>query len=144
MEFTIQPARNSQLPQVSALLASQQLPVNDFDPSLKGFWLASHNNSLVATAALEVYGHYGLLRSVATDPAYRNRGAAAALTAQLLEEARLQGLSAVYLVTTSAKDYFAGKGFREADRATLPEAILQSGQLQSVCPASATVMVKEI
>lgn len=144
MELIVQPAGAEHFPEVSALLASQQLPISDFDPSLDGFWLACYGNTLAATAALEVYESFGLLRSVATAPEFRNRGVAATLTQQLLEEARRKGLQAVYLVTTTAKDYFAGKGFEEAERSSLPEPILRSGQLQSVCPSSATVMVKKL
>jgi glutathione gamma-glutamylcysteinyltransferase len=50
-------------------------------------------------------------------------------------------LDAVYLLTTTAADYFRRMGFVDELRAAVPEAIRNAPELTSICPSTATLMV---
>jgi amino-acid N-acetyltransferase len=59
-----------------------------------------------------------------------------------LRVAEERALAAVYLLTTTAPEYFAELGFSRVERASAPEAMQSSSEFASICPASATCMVK--
>jgi len=54
------------------------------------------------------------------------------------------GAEAVWLLTTTAADYFAAFGFVPVERAAVPEPIRESAEFASLCPASAAVMRMQI
>jgi N-acetylglutamate synthase-like GNAT family acetyltransferase len=88
-----------------------------------------------------VYETSGLLRSVAVACALRRSGAGRALVADRLADARERGLDTVYLLTTTAADYFRGLGFAPTLREEVPAVLAASPELSGACPASATCMV---
>ena len=96
---------------------------------------------LVGAMGIERYGAYGLLRSAVTAPSWRGRGVGQALTHERIDWARSQRLTALFLLTTTAADFFARFGFQPVERPTVPEEIRRSREFSSACPASATVMV---
>lgn len=61
--------------------------------------------------------------------------------ALVLQEARRRNFKAIYLLTTTARDYFQRLGFALADRARAPKALQPSAEFQGACPASADFMV---
>jgi N-acetylglutamate synthase-like GNAT family acetyltransferase len=48
------------------------------------------------------------------------------------------------LLTQTARDFFAHLGYRVIDRSEAPEEVQGSEEFRSLCPASATCMVKMI
>jgi arsenate reductase (thioredoxin) len=143
-EVIIRPANRNDFDEIIKLLAAEKLPVDDIDDSLKNFFLAVAGNEITGVIALEIYGEYGLLRSMATNAAYRNKGIAARLIEQLFNHAQAKGLKEIYLLTETAEKYFAGKGFAVVKRDDVPESIKKSGEFSHVCPSTAVVMKKEI
>ena len=95
---------------------------------------------VVACAGLEVYGQSGLLRSVAVVSELRGEGLGKVLVGNLLERAHELRLDVVYLLTTTAADYFRRLGFRPVERGDLPEAFAHSPEFARICPASATTL----
>ena len=93
---------------------------------------------------MEQYDEYGLLRSMATDPVFRNNGIASALVAALFNYGKSQGLKEMYLLTETAESYFAKRGFQKISREQAPAAIKQSAEFSHLCPSTAVVMKKEI
>ncbi len=87
------------------------------------------------------YGAFGLLRSVAVVPALRGGGVGRALVADRLAAARAMGLAAVYLLTTTAADYFRRLGFAPAPREEAPHNLAASPEFSGACPTSAKCMV---
>jgi arsenate reductase (thioredoxin) len=85
-----------------------------------------------------------LLRSMITNPAYRNKGIAGKLVRQLFQYAQSLKLTEIYLLTETAEKYFANKGFTSVLRDNVPEAIKQSQEFSHTCPSTAIVMKKEI
>lgn len=125
---------------VALLLKAAGLPIHDIDPNLPGFLVAYDDNKLVGTIGIERYGSVGLLRSLAVDKTYRNRKVGQQLYDEAIAYAELQGIRRLFLLTVTATDYFAKRGFQAISRENVPNEIQQTEQFSSICPSSATVM----
>ena len=137
-------AGSSDLDAVSGLLESAGLPTAGVAEHLAGFVVAEEEGRLVGVAGLEVHGRDGVLRSVAVDPALRGRGLGQRLTWQVVDEARRTGLHRLYLLTTTAEDYFPRHGFRRIERAEASPEVEQSVEFREACPASAVAMALDL
>jgi amino-acid N-acetyltransferase len=93
---------------------------------------------------LEVHGGAALLRSVVILPPLRRMGMGGAIVSRLETEACALNCGSIYLVTTSAADFFGRLGYAPCSRSGVPEAIRQSPHFSSACCASGTVMVKQV
>lgn len=140
-EISLRQAGPADWPAISALLSALQLPLDGAREHLAHFLLAHQGGELVGCAGIERHGDIGLLRSVAVAPGLQRQGLGRRLLAPLLAEARQRGLRQVYLLTTTAADYFARLGFTRVERAALPAALQASAELRGACPASATAML---
>ena len=140
-QTAIRPAGSGDLDGVRALLAAAQLPVEGLEDQFgPPYVVAERAGCLVGAAGVEAYGTAGLLRSVVVAAAERGTGLGRALTADRLAWARAQRLEAVYLLTTTAADFFARLGFERVEREGVPPAIRASREFASVCPSTAVVM----
>jgi arsenate reductase (thioredoxin) len=142
--FTIYPAQTTDLAAIITLLQQNKLPVEDIADGQQQFWVIKDGDNIAGAIGIEVYGNYGLLRSMATDKAYRNKGIAAILVDSLFEFAKKQKLTAIYLLTETAQHYFEKKGFVTVNRDGVPAEIKQSKEFTHLCPSTAIVMKKEI
>lgn len=104
------------------------------------FWVAEDGGAVVGVAGLELYGTAALLRSVAVDPAWRGSGLGRLVTERALDDARSAGATEVFLLTTTAEDYFPRVGFAAVARECVPDALMASEEFRGACPASAVVM----
>jgi arsenate reductase len=130
--------------EIISLLESQKLPVNDLPDDLNDFLVAIQNQKVVGVAGLEVYGNFGLLRSLAVHPEFRNAGIAQQLLQRIAEESRSKGLVTLYLLTETASAYFDRKGFLRISRDEVPPEVQQSSEFSHICPVSAIVMKKTL
>ena len=80
------------------------------------------------------------LRSLAVRPERRGEGIASDLVSSLLSRAHELGLRELYLLTESAADFFAARGFEAIARDAAPEEIRQTREFREQCPESATLM----
>jgi arsenite methyltransferase len=126
---------------IEAILGAADLPVAGVGDWLAGFIVAEEGGRLVGAAGLEVHGSDGLLRSVVVDPAVRGRGLGRRLAEEVVAGARARGLRRLYLLTTTAGDYFPRLGFRRILRAEVATEVQQSAEFRELCPASAETMV---
>jgi len=62
------------------------------------------------------------------------------LTRDRIDWAQRRGLRSLYLLTTTAGDYFPRFGFTHADRETAPIAVRQSREFAESCPSTALFM----
>jgi amino-acid N-acetyltransferase len=129
---------------VKALLMAEKLPVDDLPASLDNFIVAIHDAEVVGVAGLEIYGSYGLLRSLAINSDHRSKGMASKLLLRIEEMAALNRLKELYLLTETAPEYFNRKGYGKITRADVPIEVQQSSEFSHVCPQSAIVMKKII
>lgn len=140
-----EPARRDDLDAVIALVQAAGLPAAGIaDAFPGGYAVVRDGTELVAVAGLEVHGDAGLLRSVAVAAPQRAGGLGRQLVEDRLHAAREHGLRAVYLLTTTAADHFRRLGFEDARREDAPAALQRSSEFTSVCPASATCLVKRL
>ena len=89
---------------------------------------------------LEPAGDAGLLRSVAVRDSARGAGVGTAVCDELEERARAEGTTELYLLTTSAADFFADRGYEKIERVDAPRAIRETTQFDDRCPAAAVCM----
>jgi amino-acid N-acetyltransferase len=85
-----------------------------------------------------------LLRSAVVSPEHRGTGNGRRLVELLLERAEEDGIEQLYLLTTTAEDYFPRFGFALTTRSTVPEAVKASAEFQGACPDTAIVMTLRI
>ncbi len=142
--LTLRPARPDDLPAILALLEAAGLPPQGVAEWLPRFVVAERSGAVIAAAGLEVYGRAGLLRSVVVAPAARGSGLGTALTERIAADAAGAGVRMLYLLTTTAPEYFPRLGFQRIDRQALPEAISASEELKGACPVSAVVMQRPV
>lgn len=136
-------ARPGDWPAVRELLERAGLPLDGLDAGLRHFVVARDGGRLVGVAGLEHYGSSALLRSVAVDAAWRSTGVGRLVVEGALDLARSLGASDVYLLTTTAQDYFPKFGFRCVRRDDLPAALGASEELRGACPDTAVAMRRD-
>jgi amino-acid N-acetyltransferase len=129
---------------IATLLAAEKLPVDDLPATLENFLVARQSDEVIGVAGLEIYGEYGLLRSLAVSPAFRDQGIADKLLRQIEALADSRGLKAICLLTETAPGYFDRKGYTRITRADVPAEVQRSSEFSHVCPQSAIVMMKNI
>jgi amino-acid N-acetyltransferase len=143
-DLAIERATPDDAPSMLALLAASGLPTAGLTEHLGSAYVARRGGRIVGTAALELYEGGALLRSVAVDEGERGGGLGRLLTERAVDEADARELAAVYLLTTSAEEYFTRFGFAVVAREQVPDSLRASVEFQSACPASATVMRKAL
>ena len=130
---------------VETLLTASSLPLDGVREALSCSIVAEDHASLVGVAGIEacgIRGDHALLRSVAVVPAWRDRGLGRTLVTRAIAMAEERGVNALYLLTTTAENYFPSFGFETTPRDAVPDDVRQSAEFQGACPASATVMVR--
>lgn len=105
-----------------------------------GYVVAERDGALVGLAGVEIHGAHGLLRSVAVAPEWQGAGIGAALTHDRIGWAREQDLESIYLLTTTAAEFFARHGFEVAARDDAPAEIRASKEFSEMCPSTAVCM----
>lgn len=140
-----EPARANDFEAVVALVQAVDLPTAGIvDAFPEAYSVVRIGSEIVAAAGLEVHGDVGLLRSVAVAPSERRAGLGRLLVEDRLRAARERKLGAVYLLTTTAADYFRHLGFIDASRTSVPADLQSSSEFASVCPASAVCLIKPL
>ncbi len=138
--MAIAPAMKNDLAEIVALLKQSALPIAGIERHIETTVVARDNGKITGCAAVEVYGTTGLLRSVAVTPDRRGEGLGQRLTAAALELARERGVQDIYLLTTTASDFFPRFGFEKIPRESIDPALQASEELRGACPASALAM----
>jgi amino-acid N-acetyltransferase len=140
----IRKARNSDLGPVESLLAANDLPIDGVRDNFESFIVAVDNDAIVGAIGLEKYDSAALLRSAVVRSEARGDGVGRQLVEQILERAEQSGIDEVYLLTTTAEDYFPRFGFSRTTRAAVPESVKASAEFRGACPDTAVVMERRI
>jgi amino-acid N-acetyltransferase len=141
--LSIRPATIDDLESAERLLTESDLPVDGLDQQFgEALCVAEHDGQMMGVGGIEVYGPNGLLRSVAVASDQQGECIGEALVRDRLAWAEGRGLSRVFLLTTTASGYFERFGFRSVDRDAVPPDIKESPEFSSICPESATAMVR--
>ena len=139
--FTIRAAQPHDVSAVEAALRDSELPLDGLrDQFGDGYAIAEASGRVIGVEGIEVHGDDGLLRSAAVVSSWRGKGVGDALTRDRIEWARRRGLRSLYLLTTTAGDYFPRFGFVEVPRTSAPTAVQQSREFAEACPSTALFM----
>jgi amino-acid N-acetyltransferase len=138
--MNVRPLETTDLAGARALLTDSDLPTDDLDDASISLFGAFDGDKLVGVIGLQTCESVGLLRSLAVAPACRNAGIAGVLCRRLFEVAAERSMTSLWLLTTSATDYFTRHGFEVVPRDAVPDAIRATAQFSALCPSTARVM----
>lgn len=140
----IREADAAALDRVESLLAEAGLPSRDVRSGRGRFFLADAGGAVIGVGGLELYGSEGLLRSVAVTEPNRGQGYGTALVAALEERARSNGCRRLYLLTTTATEFFRARGYSAIVRESVPASIRTTTEFRQLCPEAATCLKTEL
>jgi amino-acid N-acetyltransferase len=140
----LRPAGPSDLSAIFALLAEFELPTRGVVDFLDGFVLAELNGSPIGVGGIETHGHDALLRSLAVSSEHQRCGIASAICDHLEAQAAERRIESIYILTETAEQFFAGRGYAVVARSEAPEGIADSEEFSNLCPQSATFMRKSV
>lgn len=129
--------------EVISLLKLNELPVSDIDDSKILFALVD-DGQVIGTGGLEFFSDCALLRSLSVKEDWQGKGLGKFITRELEKICREKEIAIIYLLTTTAKDFFTRQGYLAIDRNEAPLSIKNTSEFSSVCSSSATLMKKEI
>jgi amino-acid N-acetyltransferase len=110
--------------------------------ALSHFVIAEDHGMPVGVVGLEVYRDSALLRSAAVEEKWRGSGVGRVLIDRALALTRELGIQDVFLLTTTAEDYFPRFGFACVSRDSVPPTVQASAEFQGACPSTAVIMRK--
>jgi amino-acid N-acetyltransferase len=140
-EWKLSAARARDLEAAEELLEACELAAGSVrDQFGEGYVVAERQGELIGLAGVEMHGRHGLLRSVAVAATLRGSGLGAALVRDRITWAREHGLESIYLLTTTAAEFFARHGFEVASRDDAPAEIRASKEFSEMCPSTAVFM----
>ena len=144
-EYELRPARPAELDAIVALVGAAELPVEDLDSAmLDAFVVATEGEVCVGVVGLEIHEPDALLRSLVVERRHRSRGLGARLVDAIETEARTRGVTALYLLTTTAGTFFGRMGYTAHDRATVPSSIAATTEFSSLCPDTADCLWRDL
>lgn len=127
------------------LLESAALPTSDLtDPHMVHFFYVGTAFTPRAIVGVEFCGPDALLRSLVVAPELRTSGLGSKLVEHAEAHARAQGARAVYLLTTTAEQFFRSRGYRVTPRDAAPPAIRSTTEFAGLCPASSAFLSKHL
>ena len=128
---------------VKQLLSESGLPIEDITAQhLQHFFGFGSGPELEGLVGLELYGEVALLRSLAVAASRRGSGVGSGLVAHAERHARDQGVQSLYLLTTTAEQFFLRRGYARIPRDEAPAAIRSTKEFSGICPTSSAFMVK--
>lgn len=143
VDIAVRIATAADLPAARRLLEAEDLPVDDLRAEYLAF-VAGPGDRLAGAIGLERHGATGLLRSLVVAPRVRGQGVGDALVAALETHAAAQGISELWLLTTSADAFFLRLGYTQRTRADAPAVVRATAQFSTLCPDSAVLMSKRL
>ena len=133
-------ATAADVPDIKSLLAENDLPTAGVDDHWKAFVVAREGRALAGCGGAEIYDGAALIRSIAVVAPRRGSGIGDQIVHRLLDDLKKRGVAELYLLTTTAEEYFGKRGFEKVDRPRVPPQLLRSREFQDACPASAACM----
>ena len=120
------------------------LPSADIDQPGRRFFRFTAGGVTVGFAGLEGAPPDMLLRSVVIAAHLRGNGYGSSLFHSIEQEAAGRGCERLHLLTETATTFFRRQGFRDGDRQAAPQSIASSTEFTTLCPSTATYLVKAV
>lgn len=143
-DFIIREAKIDDLNKIISLLDNSFLPSVDIENHLPNFLVLETSATLIGTIGMECYGDTALLRSLAIQKDYRNKGYGQELCYALLSRVKKMNINSIYLLTETAEGFFSKEGFQKIAREDAPHSIKQTQEYSNLCPEGAVCMVKSL
>ena len=142
----IAPASPQDFDEVVALLDAAALPTEDLERSSMAQFLVARDESekVIGTIGVERYGRAALLRSLVVAPEIRNLELGTRLVSRLEARCRSWAMADLFLLTTTAQDFFARQGYQAIEREAIPAAVRAAAEFTRLCPDSAVCMTKSL
>src|SRR5215203_320280 len=141
--MSIQPLSARDYDAAVNLLRQSNLPAEDISEDTRLFVLYN-DADLIGVVGLEIKGQDGLLRSLCVEKKMRSSGSGKQLVDFIEAHAAQRGVKTLYLLTTTTAAFFTSRSYQTIDRNAVSQSIRATSEFASVCPASATVMKKEL
>ena len=139
-------ARSDDLDAITALLGENALPASDINAAaLHDFLVAEDSHgALVGSVGVEMFGHAGLLRSLAVAYSARSSGLGSRLLSHAEQTARARGVLQLWLLTTTASKFFEEMMYVTESRNAAPAELQASSQFAELCPSTALCLTKPL
>ena len=137
-------ASDEDLESVYSLLKLVDLPIEGVADNFHNFFVAWERNKLPGGAGIEIYEDIGLIRSVAVHPSSQGHGLGQKLVETIQRFSIEKGLVEIYLLTENAEKFFLKRNYIILPRDEADDKVKQSVEFISLCPVSATCMVKRL
>ena len=141
----IVPATAADEPAIKRLLEACELPTEDIGAQLlQHFLVLREGTDLIGVVGLENAGKFALLRSLAVPRSARDKGIGDRMVVAAEAMARDCGVTALYLLTTTADRFFERLGYRRLPREEAPAVIRATSQFATLCPSTSVLMTKAL
>lgn len=137
MPLILQRTEKFYIPTIEKILQKEKLPYQDVNAENIQFYRAFSEADFVGIIGLEKFVDVALLRSMVVFDKFRNKGYRGKIINQILEEAAAKEIKEIFLLTTTAKEFFEKLGFEAVERSLVPDAIKTTTEFSSLCPESA-------
>ncbi|MDI9246427.1 arsenic resistance N-acetyltransferase ArsN2 [Marinobacter sp. CHS3-4] len=125
------------------LLNRSALPTSDINqPGSIYFYGCHQRGKLIGCVGIQICETVAMLRSLATQEEVRKFGLGQALVKHAELNASLMGIEALYLLTTTAAEFFERLGYRHLCRQQAPAVIRETTQFSELCPSTSSFMRK--
>jgi amino-acid N-acetyltransferase len=141
--MNIVPASQNGFSAAIDLLKKNNLPTEDITPGTQLF-VVEDGDEVIATVAVEYDYNNALLRSLSVSEEKRKTGIGAELVSFIEDYVGKQGVQNVFLLTTTAADFFSKRGYKIVERSNVPDFIQNTTEYSVICASSSTLMKKEL
>ncbi len=145
-DLTLEPATAADRRYVESLLERNGLPAADVPPERDALclYVCLRDGERTGAGGTELHGNVGLLRSVVVEEGARGEGIGRGLCERLAERASAAGVERLYLLTTTAADFFRDLGYENVARADVPAAVRETSQFSELCPSTAVCLCNSV
>ncbi len=143
-ELVTQRATAEDLPEIIQLLETNELHPASVEKILEHFFVLKEEEQIIGCGGYEIYGETALLRSVAVKKSIHKKGLGTRIVNDLFKYGETQDLKRIFLLTTTAPDFFIRFGFNQIQRDDVDDAIKTTEEFTSICPTSSVVMRKDL
>ena len=132
--------------EIVKLLSQAKLPAQDLTlEKLEHFLVAkAKDGSVIGAVGVELYQDVGLLRSLVVHPAYQGKGLGKWLTREVESIAQQRSIKTLFLLTTTATEFFPKLGYQVIQRDRAPMSIAKTEEFKNICPVSAVCLFKAL
>ena len=132
--------------EIVKLLSQAKLPAQDLTlEKLEHFLVAkAKDGSVIGAVGVELYQDVGLLRSLVVHPAYQGKGLGKWLTREVESIAQQRSIKTLFVLTTTATEFFPKLGYQVIQRDRAPMSIAKTEEFKTICPVSAVCLFKTL